>query len=267
MYIFAYRAWVACLAAGILASIILCGAERLVAQSPKSLIDYKARAAYNELDGYVTLFFIDAVTEKPIAGADVAIDSVGAFSTDESGEVLFEPPPDGIYTVRFAREGYMESEFPIEVIARSLFFNIYPISRQIELGQLRVVVMWSGSPQDLDAHLEKRGEYHISYRNMRAAADGSAELDRDDVDGYGPETITVKKVAGDGAYTFYVEDFTNRNSARSNALCRSKAVVSVFGEGKLLKQFAVPRDGAGVRWDVFAIERGAIIPMNSLLSQ
>ncbi len=64
----------------------------------------------------------------------------------------------------------------------------------MKVGSIRIILDWDKSPNDLDAHLVKDGDYHISYRNKRVADDGAAQLDRDDMNGYGPETITINNV-------------------------------------------------------------------------
>jgi hypothetical protein len=98
---------------------------------------------------------------------------------------------------------------------------------------------------------------------MRSAADGTVTLDRDDRDGYGPETITVAEVESAGVYDLYIVDYTNRQSPGSEQLSRSGAVLRVYLEDHLAHTFPVP-SGAGVRWNVFRIERNRIQPVNTL---
>ena len=68
-------------------------------------------------------------------------------------------------------------------------------------------------PADLDAHLlkYKRGKrYHISYR-YKTSWRRKAQLDRDDRDGFGPETITLRKVDPEAEYTYVVDDYTHHH--------------------------------------------------------
>ncbi|MBK6681726.1 MAG: hypothetical protein IPG53_17880 [Ignavibacteriales bacterium] len=90
----------------------------------------------------------------------------------------------------------------MEVMAGTIIRNRYSISPKMPLGYLRVVLDWGDSPRDLDAHLVKTNGYHISYRNMMVSADGVAKLDRDDLDGQGPETITATSIDKNGEYLF-----------------------------------------------------------------
>ena len=51
--------------------------------------------------------------------------------------------------------------------------------------------------------------YHISY-SERGSSDSApfVVLDVDDVDGFGPETITIKKLEN-GTYSYYVHQYSN----------------------------------------------------------
>jgi hypothetical protein len=226
----------------------------------------RSKDNFEELEsGRLTLRFFDAISGKPISAAEVSIDSIGDFTTDEEGKILFAPPAeDGSYGVSFRSEGYVPTDFPIEIETGSLYFNRYSISPILDVRFLRVVLDWGKSPRDLDLHLLKEGGYHISYRDMTAAQDGAAELDRDDLDGYGPETITVKEVTRGARYRCFVHDYTHRDEGDAHELTSSHATVKVYGQGKLLKLFEVPRTGRGTVWNVFTLEGGVITGTGSL---
>ena len=145
-------------------------------------------------------------------------------------------------------------------MAGTLFFNRFSVSPKLPLGSVRIVLDWGENPKDLDAHFVKEGGYHISYRNMKVSADGIAKLDRDDIDSYGPETITAKKINRSAKYYFYVHDFTNKSDYLNRGLSKSKASVKVYvGDNELLHIFKVPNDLAGNEWRVFEIKNGQII--------
>jgi uncharacterized protein YfaP (DUF2135 family) len=99
---------------------------------------------------------------------------------------------------------------------------------------------------------------------MSAADDGAAQLDRDDTDGYGPETITVKEVRRDARYVCFVHDYSNRGRTDATELGASKATIKVYGQGKLMNVFEVPRGRPGTRWEVFTIQGGMIGEAGSL---
>ena len=79
----------------------------------------------------------------------------------------------------------------------NIFEYNFSISPAPELGEVRIILTWGSNPSDMDSHLLTPEidsvNFHISYSNR-----GSSEsapfvvLDLDDVDGFGPETITIK---------------------------------------------------------------------------
>lgn len=231
-------------------------------------ITTKSTDVFEELEsGNLTLRFYNAVKGTPIYGGDVSIEGIGEFVTDEEGKVVFAPPAeDGILNVTFRADRYIPTEFPIEIMAGTLFFNRVSISPMMDIKFVRIVVDWEKEPRDLDAHFVKNGTngYHISFRNMKVLADGSGMLDIDAMQGYGPETITVNSVSTQSAYEYSVVDYTNLNNRNSTGLSDSKATVKVYGDGRLLKVIQVPRKKEGNVWKVFKIEQGQVREVNHI---
>jgi hypothetical protein len=120
-------------------------------------------------------------------------------------------------------------------------------------GEIRIVLGWGSSPPDLDAHLSgpssDGGDFHCFY-NDSVPDLGYVNLDRDDTDGEGPETITIQQRLR-GTYRYLVHDYTNRYSDTSSALSSSGAQVSVYGESGELVTFNVPTGQGGTVWEVF----------------
>ena len=211
----------------------------------------------------LTLRFFDALTGEPINGATVTVQNMEPIETDSEGKARFPiPKDDGILKVHFECAGYITSDFKAEVVAGTFFFNRFSVSPMLDLKDVRIVLDWDQSPADLDAHFVKENGYHISYRNTRILADGSGELDLDDMDGYGPETITIRNIDDLATYNFIVHDYTNRSNPSSSSLSRSKANVKVYGEGKLLYIFQIPQGNKGNKWSVFQIKEGQFIEIN-----
>jgi len=220
---------------------------------------------FEEMDNQnLTLRFFNAVNGNAIPGAMVEIEGIGAAETDSEGKLLFPIPEDGNYNVSFRKKGYIDSDFTIRIMVGTIFFNRFSVSPKIDLRYVRVVLDWDKRPSDLDAHLVKEGGYHISYRNMHSVSDGSAKLDRDDTDGFGPETITIKKVERNSDYRFFIHDYTNQSTHSSRKLSKSKACIKVYGEGKLLQVFNVPQNERGIVWEVFRLENNRIVEVNRI---
>ncbi len=214
-------------------------------------------------EGLLTLRLHDAETGDPVGAAEVVITGIGTFKSDMLGKARFPlPPKDGTYAVHVECKDYITVDFPIEIVANTIFYNRFSLSKEMPIGQLRVVLEWDKKPTDLDVHFVKDGDYHISYRNLKVSDDGNAKLDRDDRDGYGPETITVKNIDERDSYNFYVHNYSNKDKTRSTYLANSKANVKVYGDNKLLETFQIPISSEGVYWEVFTITDGQINRVN-----
>ncbi len=226
----------------------------------------KVRDAMTELDmETLPLRFLDALTGKGIPRAAVEVKGIGRYETNAEGIMAFAPDQiNAVYQVTFKAEGYITSEFSVEVQAGTIIANRYSISPELGVRQLRVVVDWGKNPPDLDAHLVKEGSYHISFRNTRTSTDGSAVLDRDAQNGFGPETITVSDVSPTDLYEYYVHNYTDREDTRSTRLSESHAIIKIFGEGKLLRVITVPANVPGTKWIGFRIANGKIVEVNTV---
>jgi uncharacterized protein YfaP (DUF2135 family) len=99
---------------------------------------------------------------------------------------------------------------------------------------------------------------------MKISDDGSASLDRDDKNGYGPETITVKNIDEKAEYTFFVKDYSNKNDKKSTALSKSKAMVKVYSDGELVNIWQLGEKQNGNAWVVFNILNGQIVPTDTV---
>ncbi|MDR2663251.1 MAG: hypothetical protein LBC31_09670 [Treponema sp.] len=222
------------------------------------------RLMEKELQGLVPLRFGNALDNKPVAGAAVEIPGVGTFTTDREGIVAFSPPEDGYYTLTFSKAGFITAEIEFEVALSTVFHNRFLISPVLAGGTYRIVLEWAEAPKDIDLHLEKEGSYHISWRDMRSAADNSARLDRDARDGFGPETITVTKSDPGATYSIFVVDFSNFTREGSRDLSASSAVVRIFYENSLVQSFAIPPNTVGNRWNVARLSGGTLTPVNTV---
>jgi len=219
-----------------------------------------------EESGNLTLRFFNALNGEAIPNATVSLEGLGEFTSDEEGKVRFPiPEDDGFLAVHFECPKFITSDFKVEVIAQTVFFNRFSVSPELDLKHVRIVLDWDSEPKDLDAHFWKEGGYHISYHHTRVLSDGTGGLDRDDMDGFGPETITIRDIDDLGTYTFAVMDYTNKGNGSANDLAKSKASVKVYGEGRLLHVFNVPQVSAGNKWAVFKISEGQFIEINQVM--
>jgi hypothetical protein len=244
--------------------LCLCTAFAIHAQTGAEDLAILNRMMRLKMDGLIPLRFTNALDGKPIEGATVDVAGIGVFVTNLAGIISFPEQEDGFYTLVFSKAGFITTELEFEVKLNNVFSNRISISPVMRGEYLRIVLDWTQTPPDLDLHLEKnprpdgsRG-YHLSYWNMHSADDGSAQLDRDDRDGFGPETITVLETDLARVYQVYIIDYTNQNSGSSRALSNSGAVVRVYNRNGLVAAFTVPPNRAGNRWNVFRIVNGSV---------
>jgi uncharacterized protein YfaP (DUF2135 family) len=121
---------------------------------------------------------------------------------------------------------------------------------------------------DLDAHLTGPGlnstRYHVWWNGETSTPGGqgaTAQLDRDDQTGSGPETLTFSSAAG--SFKFSVQDYKNRDSGGSMGFAAAKPVVRVF-QGNQQVAVITPPGGGGTFWKVFEIQNQQFNLVNQL---
>ena len=244
----------------IIAIALLIGFFPSSAQHKK--MDQIMEDVFQERDNNIfTIRFFDALTGDPVQGAEVMFETIGTFSTDSAGRAMFPRQPDGMLKAIFKKQGYISALVDVDVAAETILRNRYVVSPVMNIDQFRVVLTWDQQPEDLDAHFVKANSYHISFRNTRVLNDGSGQLDRDDMDGNGPETITVSQLNAEAEYTFLVKNYSAQINTSAPSLSSSKATVWVFGNNKLLNVFYVPTSLNGDTWQVFKIAQGQVVPL------
>ncbi len=202
---------------------------------------------------------------------------LGRYTTSTNGEYSITGLRPSNYTIvvkderTLANEDsrYTDSYFNIKVLGNTVIDGQNgSVVAKINVDELKIVLEWGSSPSDLDSHLTgptaSGGRYHVYYSNK---VSGNAELDRDDTDSYGPETITVT-LDEEGVYRYSVHDYSNQSSSSSKGIANSNATVKVYSGSKLLYTFYAP-DEVGTLWTVFEYdtETKTIVPINSMTNQ
>ena len=205
------------------------------------------------------------VKDKRIEGASVTLQRNGAQSvsgiTNTSGSISlgtsFADNKDALLIVK--KEGY--SNLVVKCPCAGMTYAISPV--MTNLDGMRVVLSWGEKPFDLDSHLIFPGG-HI-YFDSKEGTD--ANLDVDDTDSYGPETVTISEKHFGESYIYAVQDYSNKGLPNSNYLSASKAKVFVYVGSSLVRSYSVPAGKRGNIWTVFKLNpNGEFEDINSVTS-
>lgn len=205
------------------------------------------------------------VKDKRIEGASVTLQRNGAQSvsgiTNTSGSISlgtsFADNKDALLIVK--KEGY--SNLVVKCPCAGMTYAISPV--MTNLDGMRVVLSWGEKPFDLDSHLIFPGG-HI-YFDSKEGTD--ANLDVDDTDSYGPETVTISKKHFGESYIYAVQDYSNKGLPNSNYLSASKAKVFVYVGSSLVRSYSVPAGKRGNIWTMFKLNpNGEFEDINSVTS-
>ncbi len=185
---------------------------------------------------------------------------VATAVTDESGHYTLELPL-GNYTVLASKEGCIPVVINIASTAGGLENQNGSITPIANGNVYRVVLTWGETPSDMDSHMvgpDAQGRtFHVNFGSGGVPGpDGTyiCNLDVDDTNSYGPETITLDPQAG-CTYYYYVERYSD-----DGTMSGSGATVRVYRGDTLLATFNVPTNrGNGAYWNVFAVKDGEIV--------
>lgn len=185
----------------------------VVAQACWDLKERTEIDGFAELDEVLILSFKDAVDCKPVTSAKVQIGELD-YETNELGYIRLPMAPfsemmDARAPVKISKQGYITMNTQLEVAAGTVLNRRMILSPALAKGKIRFVLQWDEEPEDLDLHLTGP-DFHISYRNMRNVPN-KAKLDQDEMQGYGPETITLDKVHTGSGYILWVDNYSNDN--------------------------------------------------------
>ncbi len=175
--------------------------------------------------------------------------------------------PLGNYTLIASKNGYISDTANIIVQKGMTENQDCSITPAVTGGEYRIVLSWQANPRDLDSHVVGRyangSEFHVYYTDKNAYDNSEriCNLDVDDTDGYGPETITLS--AGQSTpYYYYIHRY-----AGNGYISTSEAVIKVYKAGvdEPIAKFNVPTNiGNGDYWNVFAIVDGQIVTRNTM---
>ena len=216
---------------------------------------------------------LNAVDRSPIANVLVTI-SGQTGTTDTDGNYTILNVGIGNHGVAGASDGFCPFSAPLTIpdgYEDEFFTYDFAMSPMLEGEQIRMVLTWGATPQDLDSHLltpEIEGTtYHIYYPEHSQGSYTEApyaKLDLDDYTSFGPETITINQLFA-GTYTYYIKNYSGGGAGLKN----SDAVIQIYsGESCTSNIIEVPTDTNGLFWYVCDIDgaTGDITVVNQIQS-
>ncbi|MDK9584628.1 tetratricopeptide repeat protein [Lelliottia wanjuensis] len=203
------------------------------------------------------------VKDKKISGAQVVIQRNGEQSisslSDDSGNAqignITTDTNESLIIIK--KNGY--STLVAKCPCGGMSYALSPTMKGLD--SMRVVLGWGSSPSDLDSHMVYPGN-HIFFDHKLG---DNGNLDVDDTDSYGPETITLTRRENGKPYVYAVHDYSDKSDPDTKNLSNSEAKVFVYVGGSLVRTYYVPKDQSGNLWTVFKVnENGAIEDVNNI---
>ena len=216
----------------------------------------KTQIAIDELDGKVTFMFKDDTTCAKLSNAKVTF-AGKRERTDSNGKVSFpisliENIDNKQIALEVVKSGYITYRTNLDVMVGTVWKNRFLLSKDLSPKEVKFVLEWTENPKDLDLHF-KTDSYYIYYGN-RNNSHGKANLDRDDVSSFGPETILVKNIDSSKKYEVFVYIYSPQNERLEG---KNRATVSVYKNNRLDRVVTIENNG-NRKIDILTIENGLI---------
>ncbi len=215
--------------------------------------------------GSITGLVRNAANGSPLPGAIVSAQGQTALAGGD-GRYQIDGLTAGVVQVSASAPGFIPDMATIAVSPGASSTQVFALSQVLAAGQTRIVLTWGDTPRDLDSHLwvPSAGRVdEISFSNTGSLSGAPfAALDVDDMNSFGPETITVAQTVG-GQCTYAVHNYSGESP-----ISTSGARVVVYRGNTILQSFTVP-SGSGTWWHVFSFDcqGGSIAPLNQISSR
>ncbi|MEW6051228.1 MAG: carboxypeptidase regulatory-like domain-containing protein [Candidatus Zixiibacteriota bacterium] len=226
-------------------------------------VGYDLTAAFD-----VTGRVLDALTGQPLANATVTItqsqeranrpNALGdSVLTDSQGEYHLTGIPEGNFEVIVSKAGYV-TFYDYRTFRSSIRLAPIVLTQELPANRFRFVLSWGETPKDLDAYLwvEAAAATMLVYQGAQGDSLNApfAHLDRDDLEYFGPETITI--------YSLYLPTkFAVRNWSLEAPLAGCGAHVDLYWGNIRYGSWDVPPAGTGEWWYVCDLAPGTTYPV------
>lgn len=219
----------------------------LVTSKPTTLLAAKLKSGLA-----ITGLAISALNAQGMPGVKLKIDGTEITGTsDDAGAFQLDSVPIRPFTVKVEAENFYPESLEVDPINGSR--EIKPVLAPVlKPGETRVVLLWGEQIKDLDLHLYGP-EGHIWHKNPKSA---TAQLDVDNRNGFGPETLTLKTPKA-GRYEIVVHAYQDPKAEGALKINQSKAEVRIYQAGEKAGQHihvSEDKDAEYPVWYVGAVE-------------
>lgn len=193
-------------------------------------------------------------SNQPVAGARVTSDGIdysgsGSATTDASGNAVVPMKRGGEAAVTATSGTRLSNTISVSPTQSAADFTLTPCLTLAAQGSgMTIRLTWGNAPDDLDSHLVGPNSTHVYFGSQGSLSSAPfAALDVDDVDSFGPEVVTITRLAV-GTYSYFVHNFSGTFSPGQTG---SPARVEVQ-YGSQTQIFTPPAgEGANEYWRVF----------------
>lgn len=173
----------------------------------------------------------DARTGRGIDDVTVEIEGHAQKINSRNGFFTFQNVPKGRYTFKYEKDGFISTTQVLDIQANVNNGGICDINMSPRMlsSQWRATLKWDSQPRDLDTYVKWGWTKMYWAGTYQSSSDITARLEKDDTDGYGPETAYLTGVGscrGD-AYKcdikYEINDYT-----RSRSMPNYRAEVTLY---------------------------------------
>jgi len=204
-----------------------------------------------------SIFLTGALLEFTVEGKTVA-----KAKTDQNGLYTVSVSA-GTYHLVIKQSGYITYEAELVVVTSIAVGGAgdAALSKVLGEGEWRVTLTWAAHSEDLDSHTYLGEDcsdlVYFSKTTIYDSGSGiTVTLDRDDTDGFGPETTTFKGIGHctrkpNCLVKFMIDNYTPKDGD----VGESEAIVTVYRGTSVAKKYVIPHAAEDARiWPVFTLD-------------
>jgi hypothetical protein len=204
----------------------------------------------------------DARTGSGLSGAVVRVMGTDLSASSSGGYFTITDVAPGTYTVKFSMDSYISVEREITISGNINVGGEFDVSMSpaMQNDQWRAVLKWNAQPTDLDTYAMWGYSKVCWYGRHKYGSNMEGTLEKDDVDGFGPETLYLNNIGNcrGGSYScdikYEINDYT-----QSGTMLQKGAEVTLYSGSRVVGEWKIEDCAGSVEpngnwWHVFTID-------------